>query len=636
MNNEAQADTPDNQSGAEAISATQTATPPGGASGEPASKASRTEKLAEQRFESSRQLAAGSNKVFLAFFVSLVLMWFEIVMPKVQEIVNARDIAQGRMGFIKSRGLIRSPANRTPGTGVQTYVSEAQEYASNVSNEDTVALPFGNTLHHVKKYLSPLIWTFAALVLLIYLDLTRHRYFELIGRGLSILKNDLGYKSTELVDSCLFSPWWLAPFPVYDGKRGVTVQEFRTAIGLATNARYKIVAASLALSSIFGIQLFTLWVTWKTLVLFGPEDRLAKFLYLEITLLLFLLTIVCGIDWLWPKEVPDIGAGMQNPNAWGRRQFVASGGWLLLGLLFYPALNSILRITRPLRFAADRTPRFKRKKEGTPVVQSATLSTNGLLNPKSGVLRYVSPSAMQQTGLRGLSSFEGFVAVDFASTVLHPPMAKYSRRYGDPLPFDSPAGDGRNSNKIRLRSAHLDPRFETWAIESAVDELLKKNPKDPKACELLTYVLENGSLSLRLFDRLAVLTVQKDLPKVRERLIQIAEKHVQQLSAEAQASHLPKPVTSWQRLYSAMGIRQSSHLRRLSPSERRKCRGGELLARKRQTPEVHPYRNIKKQLERRVAAWKNKKGRWFIKWSANNRTWQAPIRAKACSRRRVV
>jgi hypothetical protein len=625
-------------------------------------EATRKEKIALQRLEVARTLIVAANRAFIVFFISLLLIWVQRVLPdykQISEVTRAKDrylLAQGSASrLLEFQGI---PLNKT-------FIQLERDWQSRLeeAKNKTLKLPGGYDLE-VPAYYSALIWSLICLTLFWYLNFSRRRHFSLMGRGLRVLRVDLNYSDLNLTDVCPGLPWWLIPLPNRDGDV-ITATQFRYATGwIAERKRTELLGAG-ALLMLVGFQLFTLWISWLAFSSLASQDKVAQFWFHEVTVGVLVLTLICVVDWLRPARVPDNLAVQANPNHWRRRDLILSAGSLLFTWLVFPSLNiaeSLRKRSKNPAYAGKRVnPRFKRKKHRSQTVQQPA-SQRGLLNERTGVIHYVAQSRPQFCfhGLNDLR-ISTLKPVSFVDTVLHPPFESASN-----LPKDSSAvpielpnsssqpfskrslleGNGRtnNSRKAPLRyRIHGD--YASWATELEVEHILSEDkPRLAEVCSLLKKAIEIAPRSLRLYDRLAVICLQYNLVDQKRELIQFAEKRI--ALEPYQAKLYPGTSNDRSSLHpgsSAYGFwdnvidrclgrdsvngGKAAHPKRHGREARSRCKSGKKSIVHHDHFEPTKLANA---LKRRVGAWSNPQSKWYVKW-ANKKVWQLPSAAQKCA-----
>lgn len=622
-------------------------------------EATKREKVAAQRLEVARILITAANRVFIVFFISLLLIWVQRVLPdykQISEVTRAKNrflLAQGSASRLLE--LKEIPLNTTSIQLERDWQSRLAE-----ANKKTLKLPGGYDLE-VPAYYSALIWSLICLTLFWYLNFSRRRHFSLMGRGLRVLRVDAHYSARDLTDVCPGLPWWLIPLPNRDGEV-ITAIEFRNATGwIAERRRSELLGAS-ALLILLGFQLFTLRVSWLAFSSLASQDKVAQFWFHEVTVGVIVLTLICVVDWLRPARVPDNLAVQANPNQWRRRDVIVSAGSLLFTWLVFPSLNiaeSLRKRSKNPAYAAKRVnPRFKRKKHRSQTLQQPA-SQRGLLNERTGVIHYVAHSRPQFCfhGLNDLR-IQALKPVSFVDTVLHPPLESTSNlskgsskvpialTNSSSRPFSKlPAleGNGRSSNSksapLRYR-IHSD--YASWATELEVEHLLTEDkPRLAEVCSLLKKAIEIAPQSLRLYDRLGVICIHYNLVDQQRELIQLVEKRIalELYQGKLVESYPGAPNASGNSTYGFWGDvfdrclgrgsvneGKTAHPKRHGREVRSRCRSGKRLSARHDRFKPN---KLAAALQGRIKAWSNPKSNWYIK-QANKKVWKLPSAGQKC------
>jgi hypothetical protein len=605
----------------------------------------RIEKSALQKLDVARSLATAANRVFLLFFVSLLLLWTQRVFPAIGQL---NGVGRARTRFLNSVLITRLD------------LEQAYQRQLNDARADPFELPGGFKLK-VPAYYAPLVWGFLCLTLIAYLHFCRRRHFALAARGLRSLREDAGYPPAALSDLAPALPWWLAPLPRRDGKV-ITSAEFYSAFGWVASRRRIAGLGFAAIAALIVLQLYTLYLSWRTSALIAIQSKTEQFWTLEATALMAILTVLIAVDWMRPARVPDNRITELNPNQLGRREFIGASTLTTLSLLPYPIGNLFQSFSRTLRhtaYSGPRTPRFKPKRKHALPVPAVASNATALLNRRSGVVHYIAHDHPDQRCLHGIqvSWLDRLTPVDFVHTVLAPdsslllpPPAKPQHGARPAAVQVAPQPDAAPQHELvpvdrpptLARSAAAPPPrpqirihsdYESWCIQQEATKALEKgNPA--LACKLLLRVLQSRPDDLRLYDRLASITVQHKLPHERQELIQFAETRVPHLrggEAHSRASSSggagsPAPSLMDDLARRVIGQAPSKPVIRRVRG-RHRCLGGKLAPRK--APGGGKISEAE-ALRRRIANWENPSSKWYLKWANGKREWKEPARAVRC------
>jgi hypothetical protein len=627
----------------------------------------RTERAGLQKLEVARTLATGANRVFLVFFLSLVLSWVQLVPPRIKGILHVATLRQTvgalRVGQYRQATTIHElREEKKTLTELESTLNGAQE----AERADHFPLPGGFGALDVPPYSSPFLWSLLCLALLIFLDFSRRRCFSLVGRALRLLQEEVNYRERNLVDICPGLPWWLIPLPGLNGKI-VTAEQMRKATGWIANRQWLNIAGGAALVGFLSLQLLTIGISFLSFLVIGKRDPRLQFILLELNAAVLLATILCVFDWVRTKNVPDNLAEDKNPNEWGRREALRSLGYTTAGLIFFvPGMNLI----QSYRFKSS--PRIKRRKTSkSPMVENH--SPGGYLNMRSGVVHFVSAEqGARQPGLRGMYGdyWRTFKRVDLVEAVLRPTKIKaaisqYRARMNSEngaktaITVASVRNARGSAKRKRNRELRLDKHSISWSIEREVERLLaQKPPATSDACALLFQGICIAPCSLRLYDRLAVICVQYNLP---DQLKELITRSQQQLTRTQQflsvgrmapkeaicmcsgrtiwpprvanfrtifASEDREGISLWDRVVT--GMPPLTPRKKFLKRPRYVCKAGKKVLRIRRDQYASGTGQFSRELASRIAAWQNLNSSWWKKWSAKERMWKLPQVAKKC------
>jgi hypothetical protein len=607
----------------------------------------RKEKIALDRLSLARTFALAANRVFLIFVVSLALLWQQRVFPDLQA---SRSVERARVRFLTSRVAVARDDQQTlpllDGVDrpvVQTLEQQWQEQANQARNSPWKL--FGFELP-VPVYYSALVWTLLCFVLLSYLTFIRRRHFALLGRALRILRSDVGYSSEDLADLCPGLPWWLLPVCRRDGEV-VRSTDLIAAAGWQASYRHLYVLQVAALATLLVLQLFTGWVGWRVVSTLATQDKAEQFLLLELTLLVQVMTLASVYEWMRPARVPDHRSHEENPNGWHRRDVFGVGMATSFALAFYPTGNVLATYSEEAPSRRGGNPRFRRARSQAGST-AARYSTNGLLNQRTGTLHYVRSDATQHLCLAGITPehVARMKPVEFVATLTEAPRARRATA--------TPSAAIVERSTITTTAAYLGQpgaaplirvhaSCAAWAVEQAVEGILRESGggRAEQAAKLLADAIERDPENLRLYDRLAVLTIKHPLTTYRAELVRLATNHLRSVR-----SHLPRvreakrsantgavepgaPPPFWRDLLNrALGVRSAAepHLRQ---RQRHRCTPG--------TPQLRTGTRMKTPvgaaLEARIAAWQNPTSRWHKRWTSPDREWRLPTAASPCKMR---
>jgi hypothetical protein len=620
--------------------------------------------------ELARSLGAPANRVFLIFFVSLALLWGK-VWPQIGEVSSIQE--DKRKYKLAIHGV--EPAE-TRLTAEPYEIQTAFQEKLNQARKESLDLPGGYKLD-VPVYYVPLVWSTLCLILFAYLNLSRRRHFALIGRALRVLRQDVGYTEEELHDLCPSLPWWLIPLPRENGEV-ITAEQFRHATGWISEYRRRVIRGGLALVGLVLLQFLTLWVAWQVFQVVAAESKPEQFLLCLATLLVVALTLICLADWLLQRQVPDHLAVARSPHEWNRRTFLISGCLALLTLSFLPVSNVIRSFAgsrdRKTQMKSDAkskrlNPRFRRTKPAPVKAPSGMGGKTALLNKRSGIIHYVRhdldktksqkvvpedgqvPAAKrskQEPWVCCTRTRSGSHAGDLNQPCLIGITNVHPVRFTKISLSDTILRAGMNGiaalHRRGIRYPRLHRQYAGWALEQEAEEILKrKNPDDVhRASELLFIAIEQAPLSLRLYDRLAALSVEYRLANVRQQLINRAREKVQDHPSARFVNHevlgrkgLKQQGNRWTRLWvnfvdRAMGRAVTEEA---SNRPRQTCRGGTLVPR---AVKVQPERidkSLATALQQRIEKWENPQDPWYQKWASGSRKWKLPQPAERCKQR---
>jgi len=600
----------------------------------------RKEKLALDRLSLARTFALAANRVFLIFFVSLALLWQQRVLPDLQA---TRNVERARIRFLNSRfaavaddqGAVRLVEG--DGRQAQTLEQQWQEQA-NAARSSPWKL-FGFDLP-VPVYYSALVWTLLFLVLLAYLIFIRRRHFFLVGRALRILRSDAGYSSDDLSDLSPGLPWWLVPVP---GRDGAVIRSSDLIAAAGWQASYRRLHALqvCAFVALVALQLFTGWVSWRVVSTLAAQAKAEQFVLLELTLVVQVLTLACLYEWMRPTRVSDQLSHQESPNGWNRRNVFSVGIATAFAVVVHPTANVVASYAADVQPTRRGNPRFRRDRRRANSAP-ATYAKDGLLNQRTGTLHYVKSGTRQHTCLTGIAPdhVARMKAVEFVATLMAPsPRPPVEADVATSLESSDAARD-RRLQPIAAPPIHVHSGCAVWAVEHAVEDLLHggSTERPAQAAELLVRAIRGDRQNLRLYDRLAVLTLKYDLPTHRAELLRLAMNQVkEERSRESRVQSTGRvdeprsigagtPPSLWIDLLNrALGVR-SAPVTKSSTRQRHRCVGG--TRRPRTGRRMKP--SMAAALEARLAAWQNPTSGWRKRWAAAERQWQSPRPASPC------
>ncbi|HUR21671.1 MAG TPA: hypothetical protein VMZ90_12725, partial [Vicinamibacterales bacterium] len=499
----------------------------------------------------------------------------------------------------------------------------------------------------VPAYYSPVVWSALCLCLLWYLAWGRRRHFVLMGRALRGLKEGAGYQHDDLTDLSPALPWWLFPLPRRGGA-AVTCQEFAIAGGwLANRARLTAICA-VAFGSIVAVQCFTLWVSWRSFSLLASQDKSTQFLLHELTLVLVVLTVLWMIEWLRPMAVPDQWASEHGRNDWTRREMMLASAALLSGVTVHPLGNIAASFSDAGPQAANepgtaphasnkRNPRYKRKRQTSAPLPSLTAPNDALLNAKSQVIHYVGHAALPSC-LRGIPQ-RAILAMRPVSFVEK--MREVSTA-ASPAAGITPQRERPRSDTGRATMAVADTtdlsgtaRFHqagrSWAAEQAAEQLVAEG-RQREAYSLLSMALALDPRSLRLYDRLAVLTLSEELREQRVEFLRLASGLASRLVSDSPTFSPDSPIpdeASWShRLWLRITGSSLPDATRQRARHRSRCAAGVTRPRE-QAASGGRRSSFEAALAARVSAWQTPRSGWRARRA--RRPWMLPAPPQRCT-----
>jgi len=608
-----------------------------------ATEIQRLEKKALQRLEVARGLIGGVNRVFLFFSVSLVLLWVQRVLPDYQSLLK---VERARTAFLNANAPA-AESRLAPSLRLLPNADALErDWQKQVdqANKEQLKLPGGFDLE-VPAYFAPIVWTLVCLSLLWYLAFGRRRQFALMGRALRVLKEEAHYQSEALTDLCPALPWWLFPLPRKDGA-SVSCVEFQQAGGWLANRTRLIGTCVVAFGLLLATQFFTLSISWRAFSRLASQDKPAQFALHELTIVVFVLTALWVVEWLRPTTVPDQLARDRSPNDWSRRNVVVSAAALFAGVLAHP-LDNVVGSLRSRTSAASakenpnagRNPRFKRKKRKILSVPKIDAPNDALFNPKSRVVHYVGASA-QQCCLRGIQQRR----IDEMKT--HVRLVDVVEKPFVPQEASQSTQSMRIDRRRDNRTTRLHASCATWSVERAAEELVQQKDGKKAACRFLRMALAGAPRTLRLYDRLAVLTLDPDLQQERKEFLQFARRvadaeHMMLTESKRrpEAATSSDPVireTGWWREVWSLAIgrsvpsRDGKRTRHTRRPHRVRCGNSAPRPRHSKSNRLPQTRRFGDELAARITAWENPSSGWRRR--RNKRAWMLPAPATKCKR----